>query len=480
VNVLHVGWGFRPWRPGGLIAYAEDLMAEQVRRGDEVSYFCSGRHYPFLRGPRMKRWRRAGVAMHEAQNAPIVFALEKGTRYPEADLAEPWLERAFEQVLADVRPDVVHIQELAGLPSSVIELAERAGVPVLMTLQDYFALCSTMRLYDSTGSVCLRKDIGADCVATNAAAPADAGPLVSRTLHYELQRAKQAVPGVRRVNFAGLRGVVDPLVSRASRGDSTAAETGPEPLDPALALAFQRRRDVNVERLRRVGKLVAPSRRVAEIYRLLGADAGNLEWLPLTVTHLDALRPRSLTQPPRPVTIAAMNACSSPSKGLDLVLDALRRISDAGAEDRVRLLVFGFVDAAAEPELERHPSVSLRGIFDASELDGLLDEADVGMLPSVWEENYPFTGLEFLAKGLPLLATPIGGIVEYAREGETAWLNHERTGAGLARLILEIADHPEQVLELHRNVVRLRPELIKPMDLHAGEIDALYRELVEG
>jgi hypothetical protein len=44
-----------PWRPGGLIAYAEELMEEKVKRGHDVAYFVSGRHYPNLSGPRLKR-----------------------------------------------------------------------------------------------------------------------------------------------------------------------------------------------------------------------------------------------------------------------------------------------------------------------------------------------------------------------------------------------------------------------------------------
>ena len=64
MRVLHVGCGFRPWRRGGLIAYIEDLMREQVRRGDEVAYFFSGRMYPRNRGPALRRWVRDDVPMY--------------------------------------------------------------------------------------------------------------------------------------------------------------------------------------------------------------------------------------------------------------------------------------------------------------------------------------------------------------------------------------------------------------------------------
>ena len=29
MRILHIGYGFRPWREGGLIAYAEDVLGAQ-------------------------------------------------------------------------------------------------------------------------------------------------------------------------------------------------------------------------------------------------------------------------------------------------------------------------------------------------------------------------------------------------------------------------------------------------------------------
>lgn len=414
--------------------------------------------------------------MHEVINGPIAFGGERGTRDPAHDLSDPWMERRFDALLEELRPEVVHIQELAALPSSLIEVSKRAGVPVLMTLQDYFPLCATLRLYDTSGSVCLRREVGDDCVANNAGAPTDAGPLVAQTLHFELERAKQAIPGLRRINFARAGPVVGAVVSAASR--TPEPQEAPAP-DEGLGAAYQRRRDVNVRRLRQVDRLVAQSPRVAEIYRLLGVDRGNIQHVPLTLAHLDALTPRSLTSSPRTLTFATINGCAAPSKGANVVLEALRRLSAAGADSRFRLIVLGHVDLSAEPELARHPRVTLRGTFTAPELDGLLDEVDVGVVPSVWEEAFGYVGLEFLGKGIPLVATPVGGIVEYAREGETAWLNSAGTGEGLAKIMLDLIREPERVVDLHRTVIRRRKELIKPMDVHAAEMEELYRELLE-
>ena len=140
-------------------------MAEQVRRGDDVAYFFSGRQYPFRRTPHVRRWERAGVTMLELVNSPLY---DHG-RQPTLELDEPRVEALLGEALREVRPDVVHVQELAGLPSSVLDVVREAGHPVVLTLQDYFPLCPAFKLIDADGRVCLRREVGADCVATLAA-----------------------------------------------------------------------------------------------------------------------------------------------------------------------------------------------------------------------------------------------------------------------------------------------------------------------
>jgi glycosyltransferase involved in cell wall biosynthesis len=485
VRILHVGWGFSPWRPGGLIYYAEDLMAAQAARGHEVAYLFSGRHYPGLGGPRLRRWRRPGVAMLEIVNAPIVVGLERGTRTPERDLEEPRLERIFARVLRQERPDVVHVQELLGHPSSILELAADAGVPTVMTLQDYFPLCATVRLIDVDGRVCLRRAVGEDCALRNAAAPADARALARHSLHFDLARAKQRIPGLRRVDFAPLRPLVDPIVAAAARRPSGAgAASGARaaaspPLGPEAAREFQRRRDVNVARLGRVDRLVAQSTRVEEIYRLLGVDGTRMRTLHLTLGHLERIAPRP-PRTPRQLTLATLGGFLSPSKGSELLLETLERLRSRVAPGSFRLLAFGVVDEAAEDRVRALPEVELRGSYERDELDRALDEVDVGIMPSVWEEAYGFAGLEFLAKGVPVVANRIGGMVDYVRAGETGWLNDSCSAEGLASILGRLIGSPGHVEAMSRNVLALRDSLIKPLDRHADEMDEVYAEAIAG
>jgi glycosyltransferase involved in cell wall biosynthesis len=469
VRVLHVGWGFWPWRIGGLIHYAEDLMAAQVARGDAVGYFFAGRHYARPARTRLKRWARDGVAMFEVVNGPIVSGLELGTSRPALDLDEPRSEASFRSVLDSFRPDVVHFQELLCLPSSLIDVAADAGVPTVMTLQDYLPLCSTLRLFDAAGERCTRLDVGEDCSLRNAEAPVTRRSFVEDTLRYEVPRWR----GRLRAHRWPRR--FDRLAERVSEWSLRTVDAEPAPPTDPSPEAFQRRRDVNVERLGRVGRLVAQSPRVAEIYRARGVAPERMTTLPFTLAHIEHLTRRSLGAPPDPIAFATLGGCAAHTKGSHVILDALAALSASGLERRFRLLVFGGVADDVRPALEADPSVEVRGMYAPEQLDSLLDEVDVGIMPSIWEEAFGYTGLEMVAKGIPLIANPLGGIVQYARDGESAWLNPSCTGAGLAEVMAGLIADPRQVVDMHERVLAARGRLVPSMDEHVEAIYGSYR-----
>ncbi len=459
MRILHVSWGFSPWLGGGLVAYAEGVMAGQAARGHEVSAFLAGRHLPFARRPFVRRRRWRGVRVHELVNSPIAQHWSRGTLRPDRDLDEPDTERHFARVLAREAPEVVHFQHLAGVPSSLIALAAGAGARTVMTLEDYQPLCPTLKLYDSHGLICLRHEVGAECARCCRDAPADAAHLVDQTVRFELVRLKQRLPGARRLSLGRAGHALGGLPGSATRAAAPA---------PASPVEYQRRREVNLTRLRSVDRLIAQSARVAEIYAGLGVEHPRMHTMQLTLPHLERLHPRRLEAPPRPVTFATLNGAASPAKGADVLLGALRLL----AGERFRLLVFGQVH---EPgAFAAFPGVELRGPYAAADLDARLEEVDVGIVPSVWEEAYGYVGPELLAKGIPVIGSARGGIVEYTRDGETGWLNRSASAQELAAHMRSAIRRPDEVLRLHRAVVAQRAALIKPMARHLDELDALY------
>jgi hypothetical protein len=455
-------------------------MDEQVRRGDEVAYFFSGRQYPLARDPRLRRWERGGATMLEVVNSPL---FDHG-RQPELELSEPRVERLLEGVLEELRPDAVHVQELAGLPTSVLDVVRSAGVPSIVTLQDYFPVCSTFKLLDAAGRVCTRLEIGADCAATIAADKQAPGLMIDATLKYHVRRmrlvrAAQAGPApvAQSVRAGRVRGWIDRGVRLASEAEAARrSRAQPSPRTPA---AFQRRRELNVERLNGADCVIAMSQRVAEIYERLGVDPRRLRTVHLTLAHIDRLRPRRAEAPAgRPLTFATLAGFESEAKGARLLIEAMRLLDGRVDPGSLRLLVFGYVDPHIRAAAAGVPGIEIARHFAPTELDAMLDVVDVGLMPSVWEEAYGYAGMEFLAKGIPVIANAIGGMPDYTREGETGWLNRSCSAAELADIVARVVERPKQIADLNRKLLAARDSIVKPMARHANEMGAIYEDAI--
>ena len=196
MRILHVGFGFRPWIVTGLVIYSEAVMDEQARRGHDVGYFFAARQVPFVRRPFLYRWRRRGVRMFELVNSTLIVGRHRGTPAPQEDLGHPPSEVVFHRVLDNFRPDVVHVHDLAGLPSSILEISRARGVPTVMTLHDYHPLCPTIKLYDADNRICLRPEPGAMCTVCCADAPPDNREDLVGTLLWLVSPAASFVTGI--------------------------------------------------------------------------------------------------------------------------------------------------------------------------------------------------------------------------------------------------------------------------------------------
>ena len=77
----------------------------------------------------------------------------------------PFLNEAFQRVLAEARPDIVHIQHVGHLSGSLIQVPVQLGYPVVLSLHDFFFACYRIHLIDNHTRLCPGPDRGERCVA---------------------------------------------------------------------------------------------------------------------------------------------------------------------------------------------------------------------------------------------------------------------------------------------------------------------------
>lgn len=120
---------------------------------------------------------------------------------------------------------------------------------------------------------------------------------------------------------------------------------------------------------------------------------------------------------PRDVPLLLFVGSQYRLKGLEFVIRAL-----AEMETRAILLVVGGDMAAPFKRLAEHLGVRDRVIFAGarSDLPKIYPAADALVLPTLYE-TFALVCLEAMASGLPVLASPVGGIEDYLHDGENGF-----------------------------------------------------------
>ena len=126
----------------------------------------------------------------------------------------------------------------------------------------------------------------------------------------------------------------------------------------------------------------------------------------------------------------------SHEKGIDILIRA------AGSIEGARLLLVGEgpVEEELKEEAEKYGNgrVEFTGFLSGEDFERKVAGARFIVLPSRWYENLPFSIMEAMAAGKPVVATDIGGIPEMVDDGETGLLfpvgNEEALRGCLARM----------------------------------------------
>lgn len=139
-------------------------------------------------------------------------------------------------------------------------------------------------------------------------------------------------------------------------------------------------------------------------------------------------------------------------KGLLVLLKALDILmNEQHVQHSLRLTIFGSGDAVYKKELEaflhaKHLSqaVTFGGTVPQNELIQHYDQADMLLVPSLWKEPFGLVVAEAMARGLPVIASKIGGPAEIITHGMNGLLTEPGNAQALAVAIRTLLDTPEQ------------------------------------
>jgi glycosyltransferase involved in cell wall biosynthesis len=363
---------------------------------------------------------------------------------------QPKVEEAFRRVLLELGPDLVHFQHLLHLSAGLVHVARELGLPTIVHCHDYWALCARVQLIRPDGQRCER-NMGAGCL---------------------LCVKQQHLDQIGRIERLGK--VFGPLAD-AFADSAAAGGRGSRSRRRWEGYADLRARQPYVlGAYAAADLLVSPSRFLREKLLESGAfDPDRFVYSDngLRTDHVCALAKRPDAQ--GRVRFGFVGSLVW-FKGGKTLIEAMGRLAGLNCVLHVH--------GAFDPEGDAHhaelaalagPNVSFHGRFDNSRLSEVYSEIDVLVVPSVWFENSPITIHEAHLTHTPVVASDIGGMAEYVRDGVDGLQFRVGDSADLARVLRRFVDEPELLGALSGDWPR-----IKTIEENTAETEFRYRALV--
>lgn len=161
-----------------------------------------------------------------------------------------------------------------------------------------------------------------------------------------------------------------------------------------------------------------------------------------------------------------------PEKGVELLLEAWDRLELPGGTLRIA------GDGPLRPRVEAAAGkngVEYLGQLGPKERDAALAASAAVVIPSIWQDILPTTGIEALASGRAVVATRMGGapFIAGADTEAPAGVAVEPTPQALAEALAEVAKHPEYAAN-----ARARYEAVFAPEVVLRQLIGVYEELL--
>ncbi len=434
-KILHIGWWTSEYRGGGAIIHVETLMEYLKEEGFHNFYFCGGRYNLFWPKPYIKRWSKEYVEIYELVNSPnLIWSFGN----PGIHISNTKIESLFLTIIEEIKPDIIHFHELESLTGSLLSIARGLKIPYLVDIHNYWYLCPQRDLIDTNKKVCTDWNEGIKCTTCKV--------LPSSS------RVGWMFVGYVRDTFLG--GLLDKLVrtyyTRRIKQEAYRVMVTSEK-DAEL---YKRRREFFISELNAAGALIFPSKRTCEIYSFYGIrNPDSYVLLPLN-KNFNIIKPKKIGEI-RKQDVLRFGYIGSviPNKGVHIIINAFEQL-EAKYLSRCHLYIYGHGDPAYIEHLKKSglQNIFFYGSYLPDEINNVLENIDVAIIPSLWEDCSPVVLTELQLSKTPILGSRIGGIEERIKHGINGYLFEPGNSRELSHYLRLLVDSPHLVTNMMRAI----------------------------
>jgi len=292
---------------------------------------------------------------------------------------------AFRQALFEAAPDIIHFHNIYSLPINMLGECHRMKIPSIMTLHDFWGICSKNILLTDEGFPCNKK--GLDCT------------WCQRDLHDAFGKV----------------------------------------------ISLKKRNEVLLRYLNMIDVLISPSRYLMNRFIDCGISRDKIVLINYGV---DVSKFKNTTKSRSNKFRIGFIGQLIRHKGVENLLKAVSLL-DAQEKSKISLILVGtgekaFLDHCKKliNDLFLKNIVTFAGKIPNNEIPKIYRNLDILIVPSIWPENSPVTIIEAFASGTPVLGSDIGGIPELIHHGVNGFLHKYDSPLSLAQNIRRFIYNP--------------------------------------
>ncbi len=443
MRLLYITNGYKPYRWAGTETYTAGIAEEMAQRGYSVEVLCAG---DWDKGDQY--WN--GVTEDGQNNIPVRRIHVNWTKAPDPFgylYDNPVVAEYLQNLLHEIKPDVVHVTSCETLSASVIRTVKEMNLPLVLSLTDFWFLCPRINLLHADGSNCNGQTHPVDCL--------DCKMRDNRTYH----QLRQVLPA----------GLLYPILEEVGKHPTLTRQRGLR----GLAGNMKERKARLKHALTLPDRVITASNFVKNVFVENDVTAPitvqpyghDLSWLKTYQGKLKADK----------IRFGYVGQIIE-AKGVHLILEALSELPP-NLQDTFLLVIYGNLEhtPAYGKKLKelaaRFSNISFAGTYQHAESAHVFTGIDVLLVPSIWYD-FPLIIHEAFATGTPVVATRLGGMAEVITHENNGLLFERGNVKDLASQLVRLVEEPGLFKRLQQNL-----PVVKSIQEEVFELEAIYQQV---
>lgn len=451
MKILHYSLGLPGFRSGGLTKYSIDLMNEQVKVGEEVYLLYPGRFNIGSKTYIKKNKKYNGINIYEIINplpVPLIFGVKDPKKYYtniEEKYFKLWMEKE--------KFDILHIHTLMGLPLEFVKVVKDMGIKIIYTTHDYFGICPKVNLVRKDGNICTCNNDYNNCYIC-----------CKNGLSYKKIKIMQSkiYRDIKSSEYG--EKIIKSVKKKAIVQEEKIEKDITETISTSLLNEYSKLNEYYKEIFKLINLYHFNSSIAKDIFEnYLGDINGEV----ITITHSNIKDNRILRDYNKNKLNIVFLGSREKHKGLDTLINALKKID---SKYSWKLDVWGVEGYSNSKNIE------FKGRYNYKQLDNVLLESDLLVVPSIWYETFGFIALEAYSYGLPIITTELVGFNDIIKNDITGFIV-EPNEDSLKDKIIYLLDDFNKLKEVNENILEdniefdIRKHTLNMINFYRKEID---------